>query len=410
MVEVHPFQAVSPAPSVAASVASLPYDVVSAEQARTIVADNPLSFLRVLRAEVDLPPDTDPVSETVYQRAADNYRQMKEQRILVRNSEPALYLYSLLMDGHRQTGLAALCRVDDYENNLVRKHEKTRPDKEDDRTRHMLALRAQTGLVFLACPGGKRLKSLLAEGMSHEPLFDFTAADNIRHTLWRLPSALQSQMIHVIGEQPALYIADGHHRDAAAARVRESLRAENPGHHGREAYNFFPVVIFPAGQLRVLPYNRVVRGLGGYTPESLLGALTDNFKVELVETPQPRSPGKLRCYLDGSWFELTLRHPEKLSSASVDRLDVSILQDFILSPLLAVDNPRTDRRIDFIGGIDSVGELVRRVDSGRADVAFSLYPTTVEQLMGIADTGSVMPPKSTWFEPKLRDGLLVHEL
>ncbi len=396
----------------ARKVASPPYDVVSFEEARELSASNPLSFLRVLRAEIDLPPELDPYSQKVYDQARKTYQKLKEQKILAKDQKPALYVYSLLMQGHRQTGLATLCSVEDYKKDVIRKHEKTRPEKEDDRTRHILTLQAQTGLVLLTCPDNERLERLLHSVLEQEPLIDFTAEDGIQHSLWRVENKIEKELLETVDNIPILYIADGHHRAAAAARAADQTCQEQGLEDKNAPVNRFPAVIFPASQLQILPYNRVVRGLNGYNPESFLRELAKSFQVERTNDPQPREPGYIHLYLKGAWYRLALRKDvfDRTAATPVEKLDVSLLQDFILAPVLGIDNPRTDQRIDFIGGIRGTEELVRKVDSQETDLAFSLYPTTVGQLMEIAEANQVMPPKSTWFEPKLRDGLLVHEL
>ncbi len=413
MVKAYPFQAVMPIPEKARDVASPPYDVVTYREARDMVVDNPCSFLRVLRSEIDLPEDNDPYAPEVYERARDNYENLKKQGLLVKDQEPSLYVYSLCMNEHRQTGLALLCSADDYQREAIRKHEKTRPDKETDRTNHILTLQAHTGLVFLTCPDNQRLQELLQEVTQQRPLIDFIAPDSVQHTLWRAAHHTRDQLLMTVEDVPVLYIADGHHRAAAAARAGAKIAESQERQADIRESDLFPAVVFPASQLSILPYNRVVKDLAGRTPAGFLEELSTSFEIEPTQETAPEQTGHIHLYLDGRWHRLILRDnlkPSDETSTPVDKLDVSLLQNYILSPVLNIDNPRTDQRIDFVGGIRGTEELISRVDSGEAAAAFSLYPTTVNQLMEIAAAKQEMPPKSTWFEPKLRDGLLVHEL
>ncbi len=410
MADIRPFAAVMPPGHQARKVAELPYDVMSAEEARRMAAGNPLSFLRVARAEIDLPADMDPHADEVYERARRNYQALRREVPLAADVRPRYYVYSLKMAMHRQTGIVAAAAVDDYDSGVIRKHEKTRKDKEDDRTRHILTLRSQTGPVFLTYRDTAAIDAIVARTVGDTPLFDFAASDGIQHTGWRVADRDTDLLQRAFAAVPRLYIADGHHRAASASRTREALRRDNPAHHGREEYNAFLSVIFPASQLRILPYNRVVVDLQGRTPEAFREALARTpFQVAPADSPAPSRSGVVHMYLDGRWWSLTYSgDPRRLPP--VDGLDVSLLQNHILGPLLGIDDPRTSRRVDFIGGIRGTGELEARVRSGAAAVAFSMYPTTVEQLMAISDAEQIMPPKSTWFEPKLRDGLFIHDL
>jgi len=410
MADVRPFAAVMPPRERAQKVAEPPYDVMSAEEARRMAEGNPLSFLRVSRAEIELPPGTEPYSEDVYERALANYRRLCREAPLVADTRPRYYVYSLVMNRHRQTGVVAVPAVDDYDNGVIRKHEKTRPDKEDDRTRHILALRSQTGPVFLTYRDTPETDVIVARTMKDEPCFEVIASDGIRHTGWRVADRDTDLLRRAFGAVPRLYIADGHHRAASASRVRAMLRKANRCHSGREEYNAFLAVIFPASQLRILPYNRVVADLCGRSSAAFLEAVAGTpFKVAAAASPTPAQGGTVHMYLDGRWQALTFTG-DRCGLSPVERLDVSLLQQHLLGPLLGIDDPRTSKRIDFVGGIRGTGELERRVATGTAAVAFSLFPTTVDQLMAISDAEQIMPPKSTWFEPKLRDGLFVHDL
>jgi uncharacterized protein (DUF1015 family) len=389
-------------------VASVPYDVVNTEEARALAADNPLSLLHVTRPEIDLPEGTNIHSDEVYARAAENLRKLVETCPLELEAEPSLYLYRLVMGEHEQVGVAACCAVDEYDRDLVRKHERTRPDKEDDRTRHMLSLRAQTGVVFLTYRADRRIDALAAAIVSGEPLYDFTAPDGIRHTLWRAPSP--DALVRAFGEVPLLYIADGHHRAASASRARAALREQNPQHTGEEEYNRFLTVIFPSDQMQILPYNRVVRDLHGMSAEQFLAAVETKFSVAEGSADVP-ARGRFGMYLRQRWYNLTPRDASQAQTGDATAsLDVSVLQDQLLDPILGIKDVRTDKRIDFVGGIRGTSELERLVNEGHVAVAFSLSPTTIEDLLTVSDANGIMPPKSTWFEPKLRDGLLIHQI
>ena len=409
MAAVFPFAAVMPAPEKARQVASPPYDVVSAQEAAQLVAGNPYAFLRVGRAEIELPADVDPYEEVVYRQAKANYQRLTREAPLLADPQPAFYVYSLVMNGYRQTGVVATPAVDDYDTGVIKKHEKTRQQKEDDRTRHILALRSQTGPVFLTYRDTDAIDAIVEPVMKSKPMFDFEAVDGIRHTGWRLPESNTNALRQAFGAVPALYIADGHHRAASASRTRDALRKQNPNHTGNEEYNRFLAVIFPASQLRILPYNRVVADLNGNTPEALLKAIADVADIEKTHEPEPPAHGSVGMYLQDQWYRLTFPADRENQSA-VDRLDVSRLQEKVLNPLLDIRDPRTSSRVDFVGGIRGTDELEKRVREGNAAVAFSMFPTTVEELMQISDAGQIMPPKSTWFEPKLRDGLFVHNI
>jgi uncharacterized protein (DUF1015 family) len=405
---VKPFRALRPQPEQAAAVAAVPYDVVNTDEARALAGDNPLSFLRVSRPEIEMPAGTDVHSGPVYDKAAANFDRLIEQAPLILEDEPTFYFYRLVMGGRAQTGLVASCSVDEYDNDVIRKHERTRKDKEDDRTRHMLTISAQTGPVFVTHRPNAEVKALARTVMATEPLFDFIAPDEIAHTVWKAPVEMNQALVAAYGEIPWLYIADGHHRAKSASRARETLQAKNPGHTGAEEYNFFQCVIFPSDELRILPYNRVVKDLNHYSPEEFLREVKNEFELTPDADPRPTKRTHFSMYLGGRWYELKTRREVTQRIKVADRLDVSVLQDELLAPTLGIQDVRTDKRIDFIGGVRGTQELERLVDSGEYAVAFSLYPTTLEELIEISDAGEIMPPKSTWFEPKLRDGLLSH--
>ncbi|HJR07688.1 MAG TPA: DUF1015 family protein [Pyrinomonadaceae bacterium] len=408
MAVIYPFRALRPPVERVEQVASVPYDVVNTEEARALAADNPLSLLHVTRPEIDLPDGTNIYSDEVYARGAENFQRLIETCPLETESEPSLYLYRLVMGEHEQVGIAACCAVDEYDEDLIRKHERTRPDKEDDRTRHMLELRAQTGVVFLTYRADRRIDALVAAVTSSDPLYDFTAPDGIRHTVWRAPS--HDAIVRAFLEVPLLYIADGHHRAASASRARAALRDKNAQHTGEEEYNRFLTVIFPSDQMQILPYNRVVRDLHGLSPEEFLAAVGEKFRVEDGTAAVPKR-GQFGMYFRQRWHNLTpLEQTQTQTDDPTVALDVSVLQDRLLDPILGIKDVRTDKRIDFVGGIRGTAELEKLVNEGRAQVAFSLSPTTIEDLLTVSDAKGIMPPKSTWFEPKLRDGLLIHRI
>jgi len=405
---LHPFRALRPRPELADQVAAVPYDVVNRSEAAQQARGNPRSFLHVGRSEIDLPPDVDPYDSRVYLRAREALDEFLRHGTLVRDGEPALYLYRQTMEGRDQVGVVGCVHVDDYERDLIRKHEKTRPDKEDDRTRHVLALNANAEPVFLTYRGREEIDRAVAPVLASPPLFDFAAADGVRHTVWRVPDP--AGLVRAFERVPHAYVADGHHRSASAWRAGKELRARNPNHRGDEEYNWFLAVLFPSDQLRILPYNRVVKDLNRLSPGELLAKLARVGSVGRTDRPEPERSGVFCFYLDGAWYRLELDPAMVDARDPIGSLDVSLLQDRVLGPILGIGDPRTDKRIDFVGGIRGTSELERRVDSGEMAIAFSLYPTSLEQLMAVSDAGQVMPPKSTWFEPKLRSGLFVHEL
>ncbi|RPI55744.1 MAG: DUF1015 domain-containing protein [Acidobacteria bacterium] len=403
MAAIRPFRAIRPLPAVAPRVAAVPYDVVDTEEARALAAGNPLSFLHVSRAEIDLPDGTDPHGDLVYRTAAERYRELNRDAPLVQEKEPSLYLYHLDYQGHGQTGVVACYSLDEYDANLIRKHERTRKDKEDDRTRHIVELRAQTGPVFLAHRPNPRIDDIARRVRSAgEPLIDFTALDGIRHAIWRVDSANARACVDAFETVDTLYIADGHHRAASAARARDALRESD------EARAFLAVA-FPADQLQILPYNRVVRDLNGMTPTHFLGRVAQRFAMK-SGCPEPFQKGEVSMYVAGQWYTVDLESGGTAGASVIDRLDGNLLQDGLLSPILGIRDVRTDARIDFVGGVKGTRTLEQLVDSGRMAVAFSMYPVSIVELMDVSDAGEIMPPKSTWFEPKLRDGLLIHEI
>ena len=398
MASLYPFRALRPRPAEAAAVAAVPYDVVNTDEARALAAGNPLSFLRVSRAEIDLPAATNPYSKDVYDRAAQNFDTLSKSALEV-EAAPSLYLYRLRIGTHEQTGIAACYSLDEYDSGAIKKHERTRPDKEDDRTRHLLALGAQTGPVFLIYRARADVDRIVAEAARVEPLIDFEAIDGVRHTIWRMDAANRDRLVEAAGRIPALYIADGHHRAASAARARAQMKPS--GNAGT-----FLAVAFPDNRVRILPYNRIVKDLGELSAADFLQAVHARFEVEKGPAT-PAARGEIAMYFQGGWQTLrTLMPPDRADA--IASLDVSVLQDQLLAPVLKIADVRTDGRIEFVGGARGTGELERLVDSGRAAAAFSLFPVAVDDLMAVSDAGAMMPPKSTWFEPKLRDGLLIH--
>lgn len=408
MAVIRPFKALRPNEKVAHLVASVPYDVVNREEAAELAKGNPLSFLRVTRSEIEMPSDIDIYSSEVYKKAKENLERLKQEAPLFIDEEPHIYIYKLVMDNHSQIGLAATFSVEDYDNDVIKKHEKTRRVKEDDRTNHILTTEAQTGPVFLTYRGVPEVDKIINDTMKKvAPIYDFTAKDGIRHTIWILPDESVKIIVDLIAQVKNLYIADGHHRAASASRVQKIKKEQNPNHTGQEEYNYFLAVLFPAEQLRIMPYNRVIHNLKMKKNE-FLEKVKKNFFIEATNSPNPTEPKTFCMYLDKKWHLLKPNGNIKLGKAVSENLDVSILQNYLLQPVLGIEDPRTDTNIDFIGGIRGTSELEKLVDNGNAEVAFSMYPVTLDDLINISDAGEIMPPKSTWFEPKLRDGLLVH--
>jgi uncharacterized protein (DUF1015 family) len=406
MAIITPFRALRPDPSLASEVASRPYDVLNSREAREEVAGKASSFLHITKSEVDLPEDVDTHSQQVYDKAKENLQVFIKKGILIRDEKPFYYIYRLIMNGRSQTGLVCTSSVDDYEKNIIRKHELTRPDKEADRIHHMKTIGAQTGNVFLAYKNVPAIDSLVEHWKAdHAPLYDFVAEDGISHAIWMVDEAeAVGRITDLFARQvPFTYIADGHHRAASAAKVRKAL-----GEGASSDAGYFLTTLFPSAELHILDYNRLVQDLNGASEEEFLDSLQKDFLVGKVD--KAYSPGQLHefgLYLEGSWYKLVAKDGS-YTTDPIGVLDVTILQKNILERLLAIKDPRTDKRVDFVGGIRGLGELEKRVDSGEMAAAFSLYPVSIDQLFDIADSGNVMPPKSTWFEPKLRDGLLTH--
>ena len=407
---IQPFNALRPAPGRAGEVIAPPYDVLSTAEARERARGRPWSFLHISKPEIDLAPDINPYAPEVYAKAAQNLHDMIERGVLVRDVDEHYYVYRIMMGEHTQTGLVAAASVADYDTNRIRKHEFTRPDKEDDRVRQIEALNAQTGPVLLAYPSAPDVDAVLAAAAMGTPDSD-AELDGVRHTIWVLrDSDATARITAAFYAMPALYIADGHHRSAAASRIAAARRESNSLHRGTESYNAFLAVIFPAHEMRIMDYNRVIMDLNGLSAESLLSRIQNAFLVESsASAVAPAQPGTFGMYLAGQWYRLSIR-AELIPDDPVGRLDVSLLQQNLIAPLLGIDDPRRDKRIDFVGGIRGLGELERRVDSGEMAIAFAFHPTSMADLMAVADANEVMPPKSTWFEPKLADGLVSHVL
>jgi len=410
LADIRPFPGLRPPAELVAKVASPPYDVLSSAEARAMAAGNPHSFLRVSKAEIDLPEDVDVHGDEVYEKSGENLRQFLADGVLVPDPAASFYVYRLTMGSHVQHGVVAGFSVQEYEDDLIRKHELTRPEKEDDRARHTERLMANAGPVLLTFRAQQEIRELVAETTSGEPACDFVAPDGIGHALWVVddPSRIQA-FRSAFARVPATYVADGHHRSASAFRVRNNLRGRNPGHTGHEAYNHFLAVAFPDDELRIMGYHRVVEDLNGLEVEEFLARVQERFAVEKTDDPEPREARQFTMYLDGEWYRLSARPGSFPAGDPVKGLDAAILQDNLLAPILGIDDPRTSKRIDFVGGIRGTGELVKRCQDDMR-LAFALHPVSVEQLMAIADAGAIMPPKSTWFEPKLRSGVVVRSL
>ncbi len=408
MAQFLPFHGLVPPADRAAQVAAVPYDVVNSKEAAVLAEGNPYSFLHVSRPEIDLEPGIDLHDEKVYNQAKAAFQKLCQIVPLTEDKGEHLYIYQLQMGKQIQTGVIGAASAEEYKQGIIKKHEKTRQDKEDDRTRHVMELRSHTGPAFFTYKDSGAIDSLIAGEIKKSPLFNFTAPDKIRHTVWRLDEATSQKLAGLFAAQvPVFYIADGHHRSAAAARTAAECAPKNPNHTGKEAYNYFLAVAFPATQLAILPYNRAVKSLNGLSEAAFMAKIGEKFVITPAADGETNKGGQFKMYLSKKWFLLT----PKFDIAKLDvigQLDVSILQDNILAPLLGINDPRTSKEIDFIGGIRGTAELIKLVDSGEYQVAFSMYPTTVNQLMAIADAGEIMPPKSTWFEPKLRDGIVSH--
>lgn len=411
MAKITPFKGLRPKPELASKVATLPYDVVNVEEARAY-KENPYHFYHVTRSEIDLPAGVDVHTQQVYDKAKENLDQMVADGVMFQDNEPCYYIYELVMDGRSQTGLICGSSLEDYNNGIVKKHEFTRPEKELDRINHIKTTRAQTGIVFLAYNDNDDVNTIIENWKKdHKPTYDFTAEDGIKHTLWVVDEYPKvASITRIFDEQiPATYIADGHHRAASAAKVAHEMAENGLSISGDESFNYFITCVFPESQLKILDYNRVVKDLNGMSSADFINSLKNDFDVSepMTTAYRPAKPHEFGMYIDGKWYTLTIK-PGTFSNDPIGILDVSILQNNVLSKLLNINDPRTDKRVDFVGGIRGLGELEKRVNSGDMAAAFSCYPVSLKQLFDIADSGNVMPPKSTWFEPKLRDGLVVH--
>ncbi len=413
MALVKPFRGLRPNPELVDAVAAPPYDVLNSAEARELATGNPHSFLHVNKPEIDLDPDVNVYDEKVYQKGADNLRKMIADGTVRQDDSECFYVYKQIMGAHSQVGLVANASVAEYENDKIKKHEFTRPEKEDDRVKHIDYQNAQVGPVFLTYRASEAIDALTNQVMGNAPVYDLES-DGVRHTLWVVDdAAVIAELENEFAKIDALYVADGHHRSAAAMRIKQMREKANAGHTGEEPYNYFLTVIFPDNQMQILDYNRVVKDLNGHSKEAFLAAVSEKFEISPaadLNAAKPAQTHQFGMYLDGSWHQLTAKPAGYDDNDPVKRLDVSILQENLLSPLLGIENPRKDKRIDFVGGIRGLGELEKRVNSGEWAVAFAMYPTSITELIDIADAGEVMPPKSTWFEPKLKTGLVVHLL
>jgi uncharacterized protein (DUF1015 family) len=412
MSTLKPFKGCRPLPRHAAEVASKPYDVLNSEEARQEAKGHPLSFLHVGKPEIDLDPSINLYDKRVYEKAKENLLKYIQEGIFQQDPQPYLYLYSQTMGTHTQYGIVGCVSVKEYLDNIIKKHELTRRDKEDDRTNHVKYTNGHTGPIFLTYKSRSDVDAIVTQISMTKPVNDFVAPDGICHRFWLITDQVIIKEITKIFENiPYLYIADGHHRAASAARVGVEFAGKNPNHDGSEEYNYFLAVLFPHAQLKIMDYNRVVKTLNNLTPEQFINEVQKKFDIrDASEHAKPKQKGEFGMYMQKKWYYLRVKHEVADSGDIIDKLDVSILQKHILQPLLGIDDPRTSKQIDFVGGIRGLGELEKRVDSGEMTVAFALYPTSIEELMSIADAGKIMPPKSTWFEPKLRDGLVIHYL
>lgn len=406
---IQPFRGLRPVAEYASDVVAPPYDVLNTEEARTRVKGHSLSFLHISKPEIDLPQGTDPYSKEVYEKGAENLQKLIDDKVLIRDEKACYYVYRLIMGEHQQTGLVVTASVADYDTNRIRKHEYTRPDKEDDRVRQIDALNAQTGPVFLTYRNNKIIESITQKTASTSPLYDLTADDGVKHTIWLLSDDDDiNTLTTTFDAMDCLYIADGHHRSAAASRIAES---RNKNSNGNASHDYFLSVIFPDNQMQILDYNRVITDLNGFSENELISKIQDSFLLEKVNSVyKPEKSKEFSMYLKGQWYKLEIKKGLIPLNDPVASLDISLLQNNLIAPLLGISDPRRDKRIDFVGGIRGLSELEKRVDSGEMQIAFALYPTSLVQLMDVADANEVMPPKSTWFEPKLADGLVSHVL
>jgi uncharacterized protein (DUF1015 family) len=404
---IKPFRALRPVPEKAQQVSCVPYDVVYESEVREILAENPLSFLHVTRPEGDFPTGANPSESEILAKAKANLQKFIDERILAREAEPCIYIYRLATENHSQTGIVACCSIDEYELGIIKKHEKTRPDKVADRTNHILAVGAQTGLIFLAFRNTEKIRQLIAAATQTKPIYDFPCTTNcVQQTIWEISQT--DDWVEAFKQVPAIYIADGHHRAESANLARQKMRDANPEHTGAEDYNFVVAGIFPSEDLRIMAYNRAVKDLNNLTEEEFLQKVRENFIVSETDQKEPLQRGEFCMYLGGKWYLLHFNVQFFREPDPIDRLDVSFLQTFLLNPILGIDDPRTNERISFVGGARGTAELEKMVDEGSAKVAFSLFPTTMDDLFAVSDMNEIMPPKSTWFEPKLKDGLLIH--
>lgn len=414
MSTVKPFRGLRPAKDIAQKLSCLPYDVMNAQEAAKMAEGNPQSFLHITRAEIDLPADVDPHSKVVYEKSVENFRKFQDNKWLVQDAEPKFYIYAQTMDGRTQYGIAGAAFCEDYQNQIIKKHELTRPDKEDDRMVLINTMNANAEPVFLSYRAVPEIDAIVADITKQEPEYKFVTEDGFGHQFWVInDSAVNAKIEKLFAEKvPALYVADGHHRTAAAARVGLERKAKNPNHTGNEDYNYFLAVIFPDSQLKIMDYNRVIKDLNGLTSKEFLDKLSASFDVENKGTDiyRPTKLHEMSLYLEGVWYSLVAKKGTYNDSDPIGVLDVTILTKQVLEPILNITNLRTSKRIDFVGGIRGLGELKKRVDSGEMAAAFAMYPVSMAQLLDIADTGNIMPPKTTWFEPKLRSGLVVHLL
>jgi len=412
MVTVRKFRALRPQKGMEKEVASPPYDVLNSEEARKMAEGNPYSFLHVIKPEIDLPAGTDLYAPEVYQKAKENMERFIGEGILIQEEKPSLYIYRQIMQGREQYGIVGCVAAEEYEKDIIKKHELTRRAKEEDRVKHIEAANAHAGPVFLTYKARESINKLVAEEVTKEPLYDFVADDGVRHTVWIVSEEAADKIIEEFKKIDCLYVADGHHRSASGTIVAKRRREANPHHTGEEEYNYFLAVMFPDNQLKIMDYNRVIKDLNGHSAEELFKFLEEVFTIEEKgESPyRPQEKGEVAMYFEGKWYKLNFK-PEKVDKDDpVNSLDTALLQNLVLRPFFGIDDPRTSEKIDFVGGIRGLEELKRLVDSGQYQVAFALFPTSIAELMRIADAGQVMPPKSTWFEPKLRSGLLVHRL
>lgn len=411
MAIVKPFAGLRPTKANAAEVAAPPYDVISSEEAREMAKGHPMSFLHINKPEIDLPENIHLYDDRVYAKAAENFKKFIAEGILVKDKERYFYVYEQQMGKHKQTGLMACVSAEDYKNDIIKKHELTREDKENDRTRHVDVINANAGPVFLTYKAQKSVNAIIGDVVKGTPEYDFTASDGVQHRLWIIKDkAINAKIEAEFAKIPVLYVADGHHRSASAARVADMRKKANPKHTGKEEYNLFLAVIFPHDHLKIIAYNRIVHDLNGHSEADYMKRVKEKFEVTETSSPKPEKHNDVRMYISGKWYKLVPKDGTFKKGDPIESLDVSILQKNLLAPVLGIDDPRKSERISFVGGDESIEIMKKKVDGGKFKVAFSMYPTSVEQLMDIADAGKIMPPKSTWFVPKLRSGVVVHTL